>query len=243
MEFTNFSHFMDSLNLGNFPAYGLKLWLDASDLSTITKDGSNLISQIDDKSGNGYHATQGTGANQPTWVDNQQNGKAIARFDGSADHLILPSGLYDIPTGPNTIFAVAKQDADGAAERVLTMAVNNSTRYCLLFEDTANSLGFVNNTSFDRITIGGATTTNFNAVYGRRSGTTQAIAFNGGSENTETTAVNGPGINQAIIGATGNGLAAFLNGDIGEILVYDRSLSEAEITLVIAYLLYKWGLL
>ena len=43
----------------------LKLWLDANDESTITKDGSNYVSQWADKSGNGNHATQGTGNLQP----------------------------------------------------------------------------------------------------------------------------------------------------------------------------------
>ena len=50
---------------------GLKLWLDASDSSTITKDGSNKVSQWSDRSGNNNHATQGTAANQPTLGTNE----------------------------------------------------------------------------------------------------------------------------------------------------------------------------
>ena len=38
-------------------------WFDAADASTITESGG-LVSQWDDKSGNGNHATQGAGANQ-----------------------------------------------------------------------------------------------------------------------------------------------------------------------------------
>ena len=44
----------------------LSLWLDASDASTITLNGST-VSQWNDKSGNARHATQATAANQPGW--------------------------------------------------------------------------------------------------------------------------------------------------------------------------------
>lgn len=44
----------------------LSLWLDAADASTITLNGST-VSQWNDKSGNGRHATQATAANQPAW--------------------------------------------------------------------------------------------------------------------------------------------------------------------------------
>jgi hypothetical protein len=49
----------------------------------VTKDGSNKVSQLTDQSCGGFNLTQGTGANQPTWVDAQLNGKPILRFTGS----------------------------------------------------------------------------------------------------------------------------------------------------------------
>jgi hypothetical protein len=45
----------------------LKVWLDANDLSTITKDGSNAVSSWADKSGNGYDVIQGTTTQQPIY--------------------------------------------------------------------------------------------------------------------------------------------------------------------------------
>lgn len=44
-----------------------KLWLDANDSSTITKDGSNYVSQWNDKSGNNNHVYQETGNLQPLY--------------------------------------------------------------------------------------------------------------------------------------------------------------------------------
>jgi len=50
------------------------LWLDASDLSTITKS-ENAVSQWNDKSGNGYHAKQTIDAAQPTTNTRTLNNK------------------------------------------------------------------------------------------------------------------------------------------------------------------------
>ena len=45
----------------------LKLWLDAADSSTITKDGSNKVSLWNDKSGNSFNLSQSTSGSQPTY--------------------------------------------------------------------------------------------------------------------------------------------------------------------------------
>jgi hypothetical protein len=57
------------LNTTNLPGAisGLKLWLDASDTSSITKNSSNKVSQWNDKSGNNRHVTQsGADSIKPT---------------------------------------------------------------------------------------------------------------------------------------------------------------------------------
>ena len=45
----------------------LVAWYDAADASTITKDSSDLVGQWDDKSGNGFHAVQGTESAKPKY--------------------------------------------------------------------------------------------------------------------------------------------------------------------------------
>ena len=67
------------------------LWLDASDPSSITKDSNGLVSQWNDKSGNGHHATQSTTDNQPTTT------AGTITFDGN-DKLELPHGVIPDPT-------------------------------------------------------------------------------------------------------------------------------------------------
>ncbi len=53
---------------------GNVLWLDASDESTITKDGSNLVTGWNDKTTNGNNATA-SGAGRPTYNATALNNK------------------------------------------------------------------------------------------------------------------------------------------------------------------------
>ena len=55
------------------------LWLDAADTSTVTVDGSNLVSQWSDKSGNGNNATA-SGSDRPTLVSSGLNSLPVISF-------------------------------------------------------------------------------------------------------------------------------------------------------------------
>lgn len=61
------------------------LWLDAADSSTITQS-SNLVSQWNDKSGNGRNATASSTA-RPTYSATAFNSKPGLTFDGSSDDM------------------------------------------------------------------------------------------------------------------------------------------------------------
>jgi hypothetical protein len=69
----------------------LKLWLKASDLSTIIS-ALGAVSQWNDKSGNLNNLTQATGARQPTTGTTTINGKNTLSFDGG-DTLTRLSGV------------------------------------------------------------------------------------------------------------------------------------------------------
>jgi len=60
---------------------GLALWLDASDAASITLDGSNNVSQWNDKSGNARHVTQATVMNRPTPSTATLNGLTAIKFE------------------------------------------------------------------------------------------------------------------------------------------------------------------
>jgi hypothetical protein len=101
----------------------LKLWLKASDLSTIIS-ALGAVSQWNDKSGNLNNLTQATGTRQPTTGTTTINGKNTLSFDGD-DTMTRLSG-------------VTLPDASGAGFTVLSvMAFTGATSGWILFPTNA----------------------------------------------------------------------------------------------------------
>jgi hypothetical protein len=85
------------------------LWLDAASTSSLTFNGST-VSQMNDLSGNGFHAIQETANNQPTYQAAGFNGKPTLFFDTTdsitssatiADYFLTPT------TNPTTVLVMA----------------------------------------------------------------------------------------------------------------------------------------
>lgn len=212
-------------------------WYDASDTPT------GSVATWVDKSGNGNDATQGTGSAQPTCTANQLNGLNGLVFNGN-DTLALPSALYSLPNGSNTAFFVSKRNTEtGSVNRLITIAEGGSSRYRVAYQDTAGTIRFQSRSAVGgEVDSTGNTNTDFNIITTRRAGTTQAISVNNGSETTNTNGADESGCDSAFIGATGTGSSEFLTGAICEILIFDKSLSTAQITQVNTYLANKWGI-
>ena len=81
-----------------------EIWFDASDTNSITES-SGSVSQWDDKSGNGNHATQGTSTNQPTTGNETLNGLNVISGDGD-DIMTFPCSIN--PLNPIYVFQVTK---------------------------------------------------------------------------------------------------------------------------------------
>lgn len=223
-------------------ASGLTLWLDASDTSTITSSGG-AVSQWNDKSGNGNNATQGTGSAQPGTGAVTKNGKNVLTFDGG-DFLSLPSGLYSIPNGDNTIFYVSTCTDESADRFILTMiGAANAERLLCYSTSIAGVQGYRNVSTNNPVTRTGITKANYNIFTQFLSGTTQSISVNNGTAGTNTSGVNAVAT-IATIGAyknsgfTGN----YQLGNIAEIIIYNRALTAAEIIQVNRYLSNKWNI-
>lgn len=75
-------------------------WYDSSDLTTITKDGSDYVSRWNDKLGSGHDLIQANGTKQPKWVVTDG-----VLFDGVNDALST-SFTYN---SPQFIYLVLKQ--------------------------------------------------------------------------------------------------------------------------------------
>lgn len=75
---------------------GLQVWLDPSDVSTLTYSGSN-VTQCADKSGFGRHVTSATAGLPPTTTTNTPNG--LTALDFTSQQLDHPSNLnYTVGT-------------------------------------------------------------------------------------------------------------------------------------------------
>jgi len=234
---------------------GCALWLDASDASTIS-DTAGAVDQWDDKSGNARHFT-GTTTSRPTTGTRTQNGRNVLDFDGN-DFLLGNAAslnvLRNVPGG--TAFVVGKIDAASGSQVFLAISRNGSNAQARLVIDTepASSSWRAGGRRLDADGFGAATSaaswdTNVNVLTGVLDyGNSDAFLYENGTLLNSNTSFQTDGNTSDTdsdvvhIGATGGGLVSFLDGFIGEMIVYPIALSPADRARVEAYLAAKWGI-
>ena len=79
-----------------------------NDLDTITKSGSDRVSEWRDSSGNDRHLTQATAGSQPLWVDSLLNGQGGINFDGATTAKFLSTTFASDLTGVVDVFFVGR---------------------------------------------------------------------------------------------------------------------------------------
>jgi hypothetical protein len=233
----------------------LKLWLDFADGSTITKDGSDRIEKIEDKSGEGNDATQTDNAKKPLLIDNLKNGKSGARFDGADDFLKSEfTSSFTTPT-QRTIFVVYNQIATSSVSQYILESYGaSSTNFWY-----AGSLNLPNNETLTSSMRDGSNVAQ-NAIISsaQQVGSFKLITHNhaNGSLNnlfekygTSSKSANN-GSNFTTNSAThlgyyfGSDRVEDRHGNIEicEVLIYFRKLSDFETYQVESYLNSKWAL-
>jgi Domain of unknown function (DUF2341)/Concanavalin A-like lectin/glucanases superfamily/Fibronectin type III domain/SdrD B-like domain/Calx-beta domain/IPT/TIG domain len=216
---------------------GLSLRLDAG---TVATTGANVTSWTD-QSGATNSAGQATVANQPTLVQNAINGKPAIRFDGTNDSLVTTNNI--IPANSNyTVITVDKRNAVPTTFAPIVANVSNFSG------NNAVHFGYISNTNFrfsqfandldgtvDSYIAGnpGLTSGTFDSSVGHK-------LYRNGLEIASNTNTTGLATTDKIgIGVWNN--SSFYNGDIGEILIYNRALSTSEQKQVECYLAAKYG--
>jgi len=224
----------------------LKLWLDASDTSTITHS-VGAVSSWGDKSGNGNNATQATGASQPTLTSNSINGKSALVFDGTDDFLTAPTSVMNSCSNTSiTVFIVSITSVVKAADVIALspFLANPSFSVLLPFSNSLIYFDYTNN-STGRLAVawGGTVGTPYLWTLDSNSTIQKNIYRNGVQIATTATAsvANFSTTYSLNIGARAAASNHF-NGSIGEILIYNRFLTNAEKASVNAYLMNKWGI-
>lgn len=220
----------------------LYLWLDASDTSTFTYSSGSVVSQWNDKSANGYNATQATVASQPTRVTSPSTG---VDYDGSNDVL---STTASFDGAAFTIFSVIR-DANMAAGSTIIGAGSGGNDIYLpymannnYYLQTGVNFGVVNVTQPSglyavEMIYNGAGSTNADKAKMRINGSNRTLTFTGTilstlSRSGQTTAIGGYDFTPDLP----------FGGILSELVVYNRILTATELTDIRGYLSTKWSI-
>lgn len=222
---------------------GLRLWLDPSQASSVTLDTG--ISQINDLSGNGNHATQSTGADQPTYT-NTRNARSVMTFNGTSQNLVFASGA--VMNLPLSAFCV-----------ILTPTSANATRYIIARQNSGTNGGVLvrqHDFPVERLEINviDAASPFPSASIARGSGwgileatatTSDATVARNGGASVVTSGISGfsnDATMAARIGRRPDAASGYWDSQIAEILVYGRDLTTAERSRIRTYLSKKWDI-
>lgn len=227
---------------------GLKLWLDVANTSSLTFNGST-VSQVNDLSGNGFHATQGTANNQPTYEATGANGKPTLYFDSTdsvtssatiADYILTPTSSPTVylmmvtymPALASSGSIIFGSDAQSGGRVFFNNFFGNTT----MFWDSANASGgrlSATLTESDYLTPVVLTAFRNGASMGvRRNGVSVASKANASGNYSVTTAKLQLG---KCDGGTSN------NMYLSECIVYAAALSASDLAKAERGLGKKWG--
>jgi hypothetical protein len=208
----------------------LRFWvsadaIDANNSKQVRLVGGNTYLQDwVDQSGNGVGATQNVAAAQPQYVADALNAKPVIRFSGAQ---YLSTALPQI-AGDKTIFVVQRRTSATVGTEITGTAStghflgNNGT------SETKGRLGVAHDLSL---------TGSLNKAI------VKSYIRAGSLENLQ---VNYASVSSSSIPDVANGFYRISGttysfiGDIAEIVIYDRALSESERLAVVYYLLLKW---
>ncbi len=215
----------------------LSLWLDASDLSTISEN-LNSIEQWDDKSPLENHAFQDQGTSQPQ-SNGDINGLNAIEFNGSSQYFKLPAALNTLCNGANTVF-VAFESSTPHSGRLFNGANGGvPLRYGISIED--GNIQCNNKPSNNGAFFSWPNNSNTHVVGFRRNGSVLVPFFNGVEQTPQNDAADLVATVGMFIGVRQNELGNFFNGKIGEIIAYSASISDEDANNVGNYL-ERWGL-
>jgi len=220
----------------------LRTWIDFADTSTITATG-NAVSAVRNKVNSQITLTQPNAINQPLSGTRTINGLNVVDFDGINDFMQFSTNT--VVSEPFTLFIVAQ--------------VDGTTGQTIIGRQTAAVAGQWT------ITKNGGFAIFQSYAFGSGGSDSGVVHTYNSSPNMHTVSLaNGQtlkyqlnnvalsasvvlnGYNNAVgtdlcIGASPGG-SAFLDGAIGEIIVYGSVLSTTDITRVNRYLANKWAL-
>jgi hypothetical protein len=234
---------------------GCTLWLDATDISTITLSGSN-VTQWSDKSGQLYHFSQATPGNQPTYSSTGFGNRGSIVFDGIGSYLFSTTfgGLFGGLNTPLSFFCVMRwtSKTSPAIQCLFNIYTGTSTNgfHGIYFDQGAapNAWQHIRRSAAGTtVTVSSANIISSGVSYVHSQifpGTTVTGFTNGTSVLSGNMNVATLGTNTTIgcIGILYRSIIQYpLNGQVGEVLVYNRAVTTEERRQIEGYLAWKWG--
>jgi len=247
------------------PAEGLILWLDAEDVDADGNaenhpDNNSPIERWSDKSGRGNHVTQKTSERRPTFQTDQLGGRPVIRFHG--DDLLDLDRLGGLATGDQQFHVLivmrGRSETSHASQRLIDLNSRDDaegefpkrTGFWVGFQSSRRKvrLGIHHGDQAEGQKIAWNDEPNLiETVYAGEQAF--AIHFNGARD--QRAVFNGThflGFRQQVTLALGQHYGAessestFFEGDMAEVLVYDRPLTATERFEAGRYLADKYSL-
>jgi hypothetical protein len=243
---------------------GCQLWLDAADSSTITLS-TTKVTQWNDKSGNGYNFTQSTSGNQPTYSSASLNSLNTITFtSANSTYLLGTASTNFIGTNSLSVYGIFKTNNSTSGSSVFSKALYGYAAGRILYGyrdpgTPATIVGGIGVASGPNAytDISDTYTAGSWRVFGfvsDRSGWTNTTYQNGTSIGSTTitadTTTNLTNAFPMLVGAYNNSsgdanppqAGYYLDGGVGELLVFNSALTTSQRQQVEGYLARKWGI-
>jgi len=222
---------------------GLTAWFNAA-TGVATTNGS--VTEWDDQSGNGYNIAQTTESNAPTYGNDSATGLPVVQFDGSqwiGSEATL-STINDV-----TIITVASTPYPSASEALVDIGYGYNMLHTRALAYSSGNESFVNgwpNGASAQFNNGGpvAQTDQLTLNMVTYSNSTGQANFYSNGIPDGLVAVNTGTINQGLSLGSLSYLGSYYgwNGNIGDVLIYDRVLSSYERQQLSLYFIDKYGI-
>jgi len=222
---------------------GLSAWFDAGDLSSLTLDGSNNVSQWNDKSGNARHATQSTVLNRPGYYAAQLNGLGAVRGNGTSSFLTFTGGSLASGYTVFVVYDIASATTTGIFSQYPSPGTGNGFSLWTGLCRTGRAGGAVSFPSGSPTTAGTPVSEVIRIDGANPTSNFAFLATWNAAERTGTVAQNAgtPAAATAYIGAV-NPTDSNSGANIYEIAIFSRSITNTERDLLKSYVTSKWGL-
>lgn len=214
------------------PANGMHLWMH-SNAGVSAPDGR--VSSWADLTGNGHNATMPVAARQPFWVLNALNGWPVVRFSGAQSMTLnLPATPFHF-----TMFVVGRNTLPGESYSMILGPAGSAPNNQLRWEGSSQLTLVGTGNAMPVETIAMGSNRDFHVLTLSYDGSVLRAYRNGALLTTLAFSTSG----SWDLNSIGSFYSSdFMQGDLAEIVIYERVLSDAERAAAGNYFHAKFGL-